>query len=106
MSGVEDTGTPGTQQDEKKPLDGAGGQHINLKVKGQVSTSLHVKCEVSLFQDLVRRCFADFVRLGCCRWGFMFIPEAGFLSRMLRLSFCGNGIGCDTLLLLVWFRLE
>jgi len=35
MSGVEDTGTPGTQQDEKKPLDGAGGGHINLKVKGQ-----------------------------------------------------------------------
>jgi len=38
MAGVEDTSTPGgaTQQDEKKPLD-AGGQHINLKVKGQVS---------------------------------------------------------------------
>jgi hypothetical protein len=40
MSGVEDTGTPGTQQDEKKPLDGAGGGHINLKVKGQVTASL------------------------------------------------------------------
>lgn len=36
MAGVEDTSTPAgvTQHDEKKPLDG-GGQHINLKVKGQ-----------------------------------------------------------------------
>ena len=40
MAGVEDASTPGTQQDEKKPLDGAGGQHINLKVKGQVRAVL------------------------------------------------------------------
>jgi len=37
MSGLEESNTPGvTQTDEKKPLDGqGGGQHINLKVKGQ-----------------------------------------------------------------------
>jgi len=37
MAGVEDSSNPGTQnqEEEKKPLDGAG-QHINLKVKGQV----------------------------------------------------------------------
>ena len=41
MSGVEDTSNPAAvnQEEEKKPLDGTG-QHINLKVKGQVSIPL------------------------------------------------------------------
>ena len=41
MSGVEDTSNPAAvnQEEEKKPLDGTG-QHINLKVKGQVSLRL------------------------------------------------------------------
>jgi hypothetical protein len=98
MSGVEDTGTPGTQQDEKKPLDGAGGGHINLKVKGQVTASLLSSRLISSRELLFVQGFLELARgFGCgsgrCRWGFcsddlvMLYARGKILSREFRLSF-------------------
>jgi hypothetical protein len=83
MSGVEDAGTPGTQQDEKKPLDGAGGGHINLKVKGQVTASLLSSRLISSRELLFVQGFSELMR--------------GFWLRIRVFSVWFRGCLCDAI---------